>query len=236
MLVMGNTKNRVSPFKLCGILLVLGMVASCITCVALMHTFHVLFCACNSTVVALGTLKGPLEMARVSVMRRVNVADRPLTGKDIMHGNNMDIQQQMQFLCDPTIPDARKFPLHDSAFDAITSYFRDTSLVDEQNLKKMFRKMSQKVRPDKNQLEKALAEQAFICLQASYNTYTQLCALSWKERADRLLCDWQKPALLVLGPCLSFEEIFGVAFICISFIFVLALKAKKWVLQALKGN
>jgi len=236
MLVLGFAKMRVSPFKLCGILLVLGIVASCVTCMVLMHTFHVLFCVCNSTVVALGTLKGPLEMARVSVVRRINVADRPFTGKDIMHGNIMDTQQQRQFLCDPTIPGARKFPLHDSAFDAITSYFRGTSPVDEQNLKKMFRKMSQRVHPDKTQLEKALAQQAFICLKASYNTYTQLCALPWNERVDRLLCDWQQPAMLVLGPCLSFGEIFGIAIICISFVFVLALKAKQWVLQARKGD
>jgi len=226
MLVLGFAKMRVSPFKLCGILLVLGIVASCVTCMVLMHTFHVLVCVCNSTVVALGTLKGPLDMARVSVMRRVSGADSPLTGftgKDIMHGNIMNIQQQMQFLCDTTIPDVRKFPPHDSALHAITSYFRGNSTIDQPKLKQMFRKMSLEVHPDRNPGNPKLAQQAFICLEASYKKHTQLS-------------DWQQEAMLVFGACLSFEEKFGMAIICISFVYVQALKAKKWVMEAQKGN
>ena len=90
MLVLGFAEMRVSPFKLCGILLALGMVAGCLMSIALMQTFNVLFCVCNSTVAALGTLKGPLEMAQLSVMRRVNSAKTPFTGKDAMHENIMD--------------------------------------------------------------------------------------------------------------------------------------------------
>jgi len=231
MLVLGFAEMRVSPFKLCGIVLALGIVAGCIMKMAVMQTFNVMVCVCNSTVAALGTLKGPLEMAQVSVMRRVNSAKRPFAGKDAMHENIMDTQscteEQMQFLCDTTIPGARKFPLHDSALEALTSYFRVTSAADQKKLKKMVKKMSLGVHPDKNPHNLELAQQAFICLQASYETHTQLRALSWKQRADQLIRTWQQSAQKNQGPFLSVEEMVGIASICISFVFVLAAQAKE---------
>jgi hypothetical protein len=220
MLLLGFAEMRVSPYKLCGILLALGMLD-----MPSMKTFNVLFCMCNSTVAALGTLKGPLGEAQVSVMRRVNSVQTRFTGKDRMHENIMGpnnfTEEQMQFLCDTTIPGARKFPLHDSAPERIISYFRDTSAADQKKLKKMLQKMSRRVHPDKNPHNKVLAQQAFICLQSSYKTY-----------ADELARTWQHSAQHHLNASLSLPEMFGIASICVSFLFVCVDKLKKWVQQA----
>ena len=91
----------------------------------------------------------------------------------------------------------------------------------------MVKKMSLGVHPDKNPHNRELAQQAFICLQASYETHAQLCALPWKQRADQLICTWQHSAQNRLGPCLSFDDMVGIASICISFVFVPAAKAKE---------
>jgi len=217
--VLGFAEMRVSPYKLCGILLVLGMLD-----MPSMKTFNVLFCVCNSTVAAFGTLKGPWGVAQVPVMRRVNSFKTRFTGKDIMHENIMGpnniTEEQMQFLCDTTIPGARKFPLHDSASERIISYFCDTPAADQKKLKKMFQNMSRRVHPDKNPHNQVLAQQAFICLEASYKTY-----------ADQLARTWQHSAQHHLGASLSLPDMFVIASICVSFLFVCVDKLKKWVQQ-----